>query len=128
MKSSFLLAFLALFCFFNFSSQQLAGGFTPMTVDEVEENPNAEEALQFGANYVIAKLISKSVIPSGDAYSVSKIISAAQQVVAGVNYQFEAGISNEEGSMNFSAVYVVFRDLKGNQEVNFWGYIPPNSN
>ena len=125
MNSSFIFAIIALFCFFNFSSQQMPGGYTPITTAEVYNDPNAEAALKFGANFVVANLTSTSVIPPGN-YSVAEIISAAQQVVKGMNYQFEVEITNKAQTEVFDALYVVFRDLNGNQQVNSWSYTPPN--
>ena len=94
-----------------------------MTPKQVYTNPNAKGALNYGADFIVAKIIGASDI-SYSTYSVSEIIKAEKKIVAGTNYKFEVEISNESETVLFKAKYVVFRNLKGNYSIKSWSFNP----
>ena len=110
MRSNYLIACIAVFCFIAISSQQAVGGYQKLTPKQVLNNPAAKGALNFGADAIIDKLIATKKIPK-DKYKITEILYAARQIVAGTNYKFEVVIVSDRYKIN--AEYVVFRNLRG---------------
>ena len=112
MRSSILLITIALFCFIGFSAQQCEGCFESVTNAEVYSDPDAKGALNFGAKQIAKKAIAAKKIPNY-VYSVSRLLSAEEQVVAGMNYQFHAYIHDARNRVILDAYYTVYEDLDG---------------
>ncbi len=110
MKASFI-ACLAIFCLFVAAHQQTVGGYTPLTPKQVYKNSAARNALNIGAKLALGKAVRNGVIDY-DCYKITRILSAAFQVVEGTNYRFRVRLSNASGKV-LIARYVVYRSLGG---------------
>ena len=119
MRTSHLIACIAIFCFVALSTQNKVGEYERLTPKQVYKDDAAKAALNFGADKIIEKLIALKKIPKHD-YHIEKILYAARQVVAGINYKFKVVIENKE--IQIIAEYVVFRDYKGKYSLSSSDY------
>jgi len=120
MKSSFFLLCLAIFgCFVGLSYQ--AGEYNRLSSADVKADSNALGALNYGAQIIAAEAIENRRVKDY-IYSVSDIISAKVQTVAGRNYQFECQISDAKGGTILEGVYTVYQNLNGRYTLNEYDY------
>ena len=121
MKSSLLLIFVALFCCFNLSFQQVPGGYQNLTNKQVYASKAATGALNYGAKQVANHAIANKHVANG-TYTVYKLLSAQEQVVAGTNYKFHAYIHSANNATLLDSNYTVFHSLNGTNTVKQWSY------
>lgn len=99
----------------------LVGGYTPVDLDEANNDPTIQELLNFGAQYVARQGIQSNRLPDS-RYVVSQVYSVAEQVVAGINYRFEVELANCQG-LTVRATYVVYYvPWEGTREVTDYNY------
>jgi len=112
MKSSYVLACVALFCFVALSSQQTTTGYISLSSQQVYLDIPTRGALEYGFLKIIHNLTKAEKIPK-DKYQIFKIITAARQIVDGTDYKFKIEIENEKGTRKITSSYTVHRTLKG---------------
>jgi len=83
-----------------------------MTNKQVYASKAATGALNYGAKQVAHRAIASKRIPNG-VYSVYKLLSAQEQVVAGINYKFHAYIHSANNATLLDARYTVYHALNG---------------
>lgn len=88
-------------------SEVIPGGFTSATVDD----PMVVEAAEFALADISREISSEKVL-------LKKIISAGQQVVAGVNYRVEMAVEADGDEKIIQAL--VWRKLSGEHELVSW--------
>ena len=121
MRSSILFITVALFCFINLSTQQVAGGYQNLTNAQVYGSKDARGALNYGAKRITQIAVAANKIPNY-VYSVSKLLSAQEQVVAGMNYKFHAYISDAKNRTLLDSNYTVYQNLNGTYSLSQWRY------
>jgi hypothetical protein len=97
----------------------LPGGWTNLTLEEVNSDAEVQASLQHGINYVINKGVSSGKIPDS-TYNITEIVSARKQVVNGINYEFHVKLSNDDG-VKVDATFVV-HCKNGKRRVMSWDY------
>lgn len=113
--TNILLIFALLCCTYLASSQNIVGGYTKLTPAQIKST-EVQENLKFGASKAIQNLISSKTIPAGKNYTYV-VNSAADQVVAGINYKFTITVQNKSKKVSKAVTFVVYQDLTGHREV-----------
>jgi len=107
--------------YFNDEDWLIAGGWTPLDPDNVANDADLQSALNFGVQYVAQQGISAALIPDG-TWTLKELQSVSSQVVSGMNYEFDAWIT--DGDNSALANFVVYSQPWTNTlQVTSWSFL-----
>ena len=114
---------LAIFCLFTVTLQQTTAEFTPLTADQVNKDPAAKGARDYGSPLVVEKAIAFGRLAQ-DTYTISQVVTASQQPVdTGVNYKFSVVVTNAAKTVSRTIGYTVYRGkTSGAYFLSKWWY------
>ncbi len=79
----------------GFTSAQQMGGYTPIQWDS--NNQQLVDILDYGFEQAIPQAIASGEISEGE-WNWTNVVSAQEQIVAGINYDFIVDIEDENGN------------------------------
>ena len=92
-------------------SAQMMGGYSDVPVT----NPGVIAA----ANFAVSEQAGKEHVPGGHhGFKLDEILSAKQQVVAGMNYDLELKVKVHHGKKNARAI--VYKNLRDSYQLTSW--------
>lgn len=74
------------------------GGYTLLSVDEFNNNKQAQDLLVFGLGDVIDQIIDRGDLDDDYPFDLAQVYGVWQQVVSGINYQYDVAVDNRRGT------------------------------
>ena len=87
------------------------GAFTPLTAADLS-SPSIQQLINNGAQCTVQLAIANGTLPNG-TYTVSNVNSALQQVVAGMNYEFNVQIAGGALQLDADITFDAYQGLDG---------------
>ncbi len=118
MKVLLIFAAIAIAC----TSASLAGGFRKTEISQYEVTKSAlhRQLFTFGKQEFIKKALETKEITTSD-WKLSALNSVYTQVVAGLNYKYNAELKNSKGEIIY-VTFVVHRSVGANPTFKFVSY------
>jgi len=86
--------------------QLLVGGWTFVPNDQAQNDPEIQNALNFGIQASAQQGIQDGLLQQANDFSLNQLLSVYQQVVSGINYRFNVIYGSSLNTAN--ATFVVF--------------------
>jgi len=100
----------------------LAGAYSLLSVEEFNDDRDAQEALDFGLGDVIDQIIDNGDLDNDYPFDLTQIYSVSQQVVSGVNYKYDVGVDNRRGTSGRILFVVYSQPWTNTQRVTSYNY------
>ena len=98
-------------------SSQVVGGWQP--IDWTGDDQELNDLLDWGVQEAVWEAVEAGELESGE-WAVSEVNSASQQIVAGINYEWDVDIDNGQGQTQNLDLVVFDQSWTDTQDLVSW--------